>query len=349
MAKVLIIGAGLSGLSSAYALRSAKAEVEILEARSRLGGRIFTKQAEACHLELGATWFGPQHTSLLELVKALNVPYKVQDNGSEAIYDFRPDGNLERFQIPAHGASTYKFEHGTSSLIEALSQNISAKIHFDEAVKSISYDDTFLVKTTTGAYRADYVLMSIPVQLMIDSVSFSPELPLAYKNLFSNTHTWMSDSIKFSVGFSSAFWKNNRFVGTLMSPKQIIQEMYDHSTKDQTQQALVGFLNSAYASFSESERQTAVLDQLQGIFPSKALKALAYADVNWRKENFTIHETAQALAPHQNNGHPNLRDGFFEDKLFFTASETAAQTPGYMDGAVHRGLQAGKLILNKLS
>jgi monoamine oxidase len=44
-----------------------------------------------------------------------------------------------------------------------------------------------------------------------------------------------------------------------------------------------------------------------------------------------------------------LRAGFFNNKLFFSASETAAQTPGYMDGAVHRGLEVGELIKNRLA
>jgi len=32
--------------------------------------------------------------------------------------------------------------------------------------------------------------------------------------------------------------------------------------------------------------------------------------------------------------------------LFFSASETAQQTPGYMDGAVHRGTEVADSLLN---
>jgi len=49
MPKVLIIGAGLSGLSTAYVLRNSNFDVEILEARPRLGGRIYTIKKETAN------------------------------------------------------------------------------------------------------------------------------------------------------------------------------------------------------------------------------------------------------------------------------------------------------------
>lgn len=349
MPKVLIVGAGLSGLSTAYALRNSSLDVEILEARPRLGGRIFTKKSEKSNLELGATWFGPQHKSLLELVHQLNIPFKTQENGREAIYDFRPNGNLERFQIPRQSAPTYKFENGSSDLINALHQEITASIHYNEVVKSVKYDTYFKVQTEQNQFEADYLIMSIPPQLIADSVEFEPDLPESSRLLFSKTHTWMSDSIKFSVAFESSFWKTERFIGTLMSPQQIIQEMYDHSDLKTSQHAMVGFLNSKFTVLSEEERKTEVLNQLQSISTKQIIENPAYADVNWRNEKFTIHKNAQSLVPHQNNGHPKLREGFYKNKLFFSASETSSQTPGYMDGAVHRGLEVGELLLNLLA
>lgn len=348
MPKVIIVGAGLSGLSTAYALRNSNYDVEILEARPRPGGRIFTKTIHHQKLELGATWFGPQHTSLLKLIEELNTPYKLQENGREVLYDFRPNGNLERYQIPSQSSSTFKFQNGTSQLIETLQQKIKAKIHFNEILSSVKFENHFKLHTSNRLFEADYVVMSIPLQLISDTIQFEPNLTKTSRALFSNTHTWMSDSIKFSVAFDSDFWKTNQYMGTLMSPQQIIQEMYDHSDIENSQSALVGFLNSNYSKFTSQQRQSQVLNYLEKIFSRNTFQSLAYADINWRDEKFTIHHKAQPLVPHQNNGNPALRETFYDNRLFFSASETAAQTPGYMDGAVHRGLEVGEQLLKKL-
>lgn len=53
---VLIIGAGLAGLACARRLKSAGKTVVVLEARQRLGGRIYTSRQLGYPIDLGASW-----------------------------------------------------------------------------------------------------------------------------------------------------------------------------------------------------------------------------------------------------------------------------------------------------
>ena len=54
--RVIVIGAGMAGASAAHDLRAAGVEVTVLEARDRIGGRIWSDEAWGAPVELGAAW-----------------------------------------------------------------------------------------------------------------------------------------------------------------------------------------------------------------------------------------------------------------------------------------------------
>ena len=54
--RVLVIGAGFAGLSAANTLRRSGAEVTVLEARDRPGGRVYTDHSVGFPLDLGPSW-----------------------------------------------------------------------------------------------------------------------------------------------------------------------------------------------------------------------------------------------------------------------------------------------------
>lgn len=54
--KVIVIGAGVSGLAAAHHLHCKGYDVEVLEAQNRTGGRIFTVNSSGVALDRGASW-----------------------------------------------------------------------------------------------------------------------------------------------------------------------------------------------------------------------------------------------------------------------------------------------------
>jgi monoamine oxidase len=74
MLDVVVLGAGLAGLSAARDLRSAGCEVTVLEARDRIGGRVLqTTLHDGRVVQLGGELIGTAHTSYRALVDELGL------------------------------------------------------------------------------------------------------------------------------------------------------------------------------------------------------------------------------------------------------------------------------------
>ena len=83
---VLVVGAGLSGLVAAQALRRQGLQVLVVEARARLGGRIYAEEDKGC-IDLGPAWTWPGHdVHLNALADTLGVDTAPQRNNGLDIY-----------------------------------------------------------------------------------------------------------------------------------------------------------------------------------------------------------------------------------------------------------------------
>lgn len=70
---VVVVGAGLAGLTAARRLADAGAQVRVLEARDRVGGRVLTERAGDASFDLGAQWIGPGQKRVLALAGELGL------------------------------------------------------------------------------------------------------------------------------------------------------------------------------------------------------------------------------------------------------------------------------------
>ncbi len=346
---IIIIGGGLSGLSCAYFLQKQGITSIVLEARNRLGGRIDTIQAgKATPIEMGATWFGHKHVHFTELLQELEIgafPQKMEGIAFFEPMSFEP---AQQFQIPANQETSFRVKGGTAEVIRKLADSLPKDtINKGVQIKTISQKKEGLLLTDQKGqeYSASHVISTLPPNLLAQSIQFAPSLGSEAFAIFQQTHTWMSESIKFALVYKSPFWEKKGFSGTMFSQCSISPELYDHSNFEGTSYALKGFLGGQAMHFDQEQRKKMVLEQLAKAMGPEAREFIAYEDRLWSTEEFTHSPYKSYVMAHQNNGHKVYQSTYYGGRLILSGTETATQYGGYMDGAVSAAKRAVQQIL----
>lgn len=336
-ADVLIIGGGLTGLTLAYFLKEQKLDVKILEARERLGGRIFTAYVdEGAPIEMGATWLGKQHTFLLELLEELGLGIFEQVLGERAIYEPISTSPPQIVKLPPNNEPSYRIKGGSSVLIDTLASKLSpGQIYTEQIVERIEEQAGGLKVQCKGqSFFSKYVVSTLPPRLFSSRIQCQPTLPESFARIADETHTWMGESIKVGLRFDKAFWDNGESSATIFSSVGPIPEMYDHSDAEGAHHALKGFFNGSYYSVSKADRLEMVLGQLRKYYGNKVKDFSSYEELVWLQEPFTYAPYSSHVLPHQHNGHAVFQAPYMQGKLWIAGTETAAAYPGYMEGAI---------------
>lgn len=181
---VVVVGAGLSGLTAAWRLKKAGKKVLVLEARSRVGGKVYDKKL-ACGgiIELGAAYVGPYQDRILALMKELDVTgfahYDVgknvyHDNDSRIVYS---DGEL-----PLPDATLSQLGAATESL-NTMSKQLDAQRPWEHS-EAVNYDSktlqTWLQQTITDTTARHLITATVRALLSAEPTDVSLLQFLAY-------------------------------------------------------------------------------------------------------------------------------------------------------------------------
>ncbi|MBG6237277.1 putrescine oxidase [Mycetocola sp. CAN_C7] len=125
---VVIVGAGASGLTAATRLRAAGLSVAVLEARDRVGGRLWTDDVDGAMLELGGQWVSPDQDALIETLDELGLQTYSRYREGDSVY-INAIGEQTRFtgEIFPVAASTQREMERLINVLDALVADIGPR------------------------------------------------------------------------------------------------------------------------------------------------------------------------------------------------------------------------------
>ncbi|HET9444249.1 MAG TPA: FAD-dependent oxidoreductase [Acidimicrobiales bacterium] len=353
--RVVVAGAGLAGLVAADRLASAGADVRVVEARSRVGGRLMTvasqSSAGGC-FDLGATWRWDGQPRLEALVASLGLASFPQHDRGAALHDHpgEPPSRL----LDAGLEPAFRLEEGGEALARALLARLPAgAVLYDARVKAVEATVGGVSVVTTSpegdeaVLRADFVVLALPPRLVVQDVRFNPALPDELVEVMAATPTWMASAVKCVVVYERPFWREAGLSGSVFSHAGPLHEIHDASGPDGSPGALWGLLGEdpAVRSLAPADRVRLVLAQLERLFGPEAADPADYFERDWSADPNTNESVTDLGIVPLDYGHPAFARPALDGRLVWAGAETAGAGGGHMEGAVASAERAVDLVL----
>jgi monoamine oxidase len=360
----IIIGSGLSGLYAAFLLAARKNSTIVLEARSRVGGRIFSPEHQGFFADLGPSWYWPMvNPRVKALVEKLGLRGYPQYEKGLGRFQAK-DGHVETIEGYPMNPPGWRLEGGMISLVNGLyawrTKDLITKnripkdtIRLNHPVCEIRRQDNG-VRVIVGRLdhkpecilEASRIIIAIPPRLAASSILFTPDLSHDLTQAMLKASTWMAGHAKFFALYNSSDWRKTGLSGQGFSLCGPMGEIHDGSGSGDKELpgGLTGFVGipaMRRKGRTDHEMIQAILKQLAHIYGKEAGEPIRTYYQDWAKEEFTATEYDRWSAHnHPEFLPPSGKNSTWDGTLHFAGSETADEFGGYLEGALQSAERA---------
>jgi monoamine oxidase len=356
-ADVLVVGAGLAGLAVAERVHAAGRRVVVLEARRRVGGRTWsvpiTAAADGPRVDLGAAWHWAEHDRVRRLAARLGLEAVRQHEPGRALYERDAATPPAVFDWPTEPAPSWRLVRGMQALAEGLAARLPpGAVRLGRRVQALRRTEgggvAVVAEEPTGeaaTWTARAAVVAVPPRLAHATLTFAPALPEGVRVALRAQPTWMSHSAKVVAAPARDVWRRRGWAGRVVSHAGPLRDVHDATTAGQP--ALAAF---ATPPEDPAALRPASLRQLRRVFGPEAWDAAwhaacPWAACDWARAPFT---TPPAAATPRTHAAPTVRPALarplWGGRLHLAASETAADHPGYLDGALAAATRAADAV-----
>lgn len=348
MLDTVIVGGGVCGLALAHGLQLQGQQYALFEARTRLGGRVYSVQSEKHELamDLGPTWFWPDtQPRITRLVAELSLNSFPQHDSGIVQGLRKAEGKPEQIGEDAVHNGAIRLEGGMVTLVQAFVDQLPAdRLHLGHALMRVEDRGSFLALhfrcgETKTIIEARRVVLTIPPRLVEELIHFAPALDESLRTALRDTPTWMAGEAKALTSFDQPFWRAEGLSGNGFAQHEqaVLGELFDACDSTASKAAIGGFLalTPEYRNSFQAGMPMLIRSQLVQFYgPEGEHGELHYQD--WATEPYTCStlDRTQPLTSHPEYGNPTLSQSYWNNRLYFGASEAARFGGGYLEGAL---------------